>query len=515
MLQYAAIATGFVLATVVLRGQFINDWGYLNPDEAELLVQARAALHSPVPFSTWTTGTTGPYWTLFLAGLGVLGAPLTLAFAHLVAAALLGLTAATLLVAASGAVGFRPACALVAVWWLPFTASFPIGKSEDFGALSTELLPGLLLVISALVPRDQLAARPWLFAVLGALTGLAVGSKFQAAPLAVSFAAAQLFLVHTRTRRTVASLLWWLAGAVLPVAAIVATIVVSAATNWVLIDQTISFLGSYAGGPTTMEKLTRTWTGLSEPGLYVLSLVVLLVWLGLHSDRRSNMARVAILGGGVVSVLIGGMGFPHYFILLFAGIGLAMTMPVKPDVSLLPERVSPVVVATVMAIAAIAVLDDGYQRNLWRPSSPRQAFAAFSSNSVNRNRSMASYCPAKSVALVWGWGPEIYIAQDWQSSIPYPNVLGMAISPEIRDSAEPVIRNGIERARCVVDATNMARPQCSVVRTEHPLNYCLPPSVMLSRIYPQLFESMSRQFHAVAIVDGCSGCSLYVRVPSS
>lgn len=63
---YVAVVAGLVVAAVILRGQAITEWGYLNPDEAEVMVQARAALRSPVPFSTWTTG---PYWPLFLAGL--------------------------------------------------------------------------------------------------------------------------------------------------------------------------------------------------------------------------------------------------------------------------------------------------------------------------------------------------------------------------------------------------------------------------------------------------------------
>jgi hypothetical protein len=104
-----AVAAGLVVATVILRGQAITEWRYLNADETGLLVEARAALHSPVPFSTWLTGTLGPYWPLFLAGLATLGAPLTPAFAHLLTAVLLALTAAALFVAASRAIGRGPA----------------------------------------------------------------------------------------------------------------------------------------------------------------------------------------------------------------------------------------------------------------------------------------------------------------------------------------------------------------------------------------------------------------------
>lgn len=66
--------------------------------------------------------------------------------------------------------------------------------------------------------------------------------------------------------------------------------------------------------------------------------------------------------------------------------------------------------------------------------------------------------PPGSSALVWGWAPEIFVEQDWQNTVPYPNVLGMAINPAIRDSAEPIMRAGIDQASCVVDATNVKRP---------------------------------------------------------
>lgn len=134
---YVAVAAGLVVATVILRGQAISEWNYLNPDEAELIFQARAARQSPVPFTTWTAGTTGPIWPLFLAGLNACGAPLTLAFAHLLAAVLLALTAAILWVVTSRAIGRGRALVVTLVWWLPIAVIFPVGSPVDFGALST------------------------------------------------------------------------------------------------------------------------------------------------------------------------------------------------------------------------------------------------------------------------------------------------------------------------------------------------------------------------------------------
>ena len=94
------------------------------------------------------------------------------------------------------------------VWWFPIATIFLVGDPVNFGALRTEYLPTLLVVASALVPREQLALRPWLFAVPGLLAGLAVGAKYQAAPLAVAFTAAQLIVLRPSVPRIVASVLW-------------------------------------------------------------------------------------------------------------------------------------------------------------------------------------------------------------------------------------------------------------------------------------------------------------------
>ena len=305
-----AVAAGLVVATVILRGHAITEWRYLNPDETGLLLEARAALRSPVPFSTWLTGTLGPYWPLFLAGLATLGAPLTPAFAHLLTAVLLALTAAALFVAASRAIGRGPALVVTMVWWLPIATTFAVGVPEAYNSLSTEYLPVLLVVASALVPREQLAARPWLFAVLGVLAGFAFGAKFQIAPLACAFAVAQVIVLRSSVRRIVVSVLWWLAGALLPVASIVLVTVVSPATNWVLVEQNFSFLGTYAAGPSPVQRFALTFGSLNPAGGYILVALAGLIWLGRHSDKWSNVARVVLITGGLTAMLIGGMGFP-------------------------------------------------------------------------------------------------------------------------------------------------------------------------------------------------------------
>jgi hypothetical protein len=501
---YVAVAAGLVVATVILRGKAISCWDFLNPDEAELMAQARAALLSPVPFSTWVTGTTGPYWPLFLAGLGALGAPLTLAFAHLLSAVLLALTAAALFVAASRASGPGPAIAVTIVWWFPIAAAFAVGGPQDFSALSTEYLPTLLVVASALVPREHLASRPWLFAVLGLLAGFAAGAKYQVGPLAVAFAAAQLIVLRLSVTRIVVSMLWWLAGLMVPAAAIALVMVASSTTNWTLVEQTLSFLASYANGHSQSTRVGSTVASLLVPRYYLLVGLAGLMWLGLHSERRSNVARVVLVIGGLTAMLIGGMGFPHYLILLFGAGGLAATMPVKPGVRLFARRLSPAVLAGALAVAAVALLVNGYLTDRWRPLSPRAAAAAFTSDSVNRNPELARACPPGSLAVVWGWAAGLYVAQDWQSTMPYLNVVMLSASPANRKTGEPVVRAGIDEAECVVETTSICTGCPS-----------LPAESTLPRFYPKLITLIGQRFHTVQITGGCNGCSLYVRDVSS
>jgi hypothetical protein len=534
---YVAVAVGLVVATAILRGEAISDWDLINPDEAGFIASARAARVSPVPWSMWETGTTGPYWTLFLAGLGALGAPLTLAFAHLLSAVLLALTAFALFVASSRAIGQGPALVVTVVWWFPIATTWLVGYPLDFSELSTEYLPTLLVVASAMVSRTQLAARPWLFAVLGVLAGFAVGAKYQVAPLAVAFVAAQLIVLRPSAKRTLVSVLWWLAGAIAPVAGVVLVMVASPTTNWTLVEQNFSTLVGYAGNRSQLQigllgggRFESTLAsligpghfaygaGYFGPGYYLLVVFAGLIWLGRHSERRSNVARVVLIAGGFACMLAGGMGAGHYLILLFAAAGLAATMPVKPGARLFRRRLPPTVLgkalAIVAAIALVFVFDYFIDRLRWVvPLSPRAAAAAFSPDSVNRDPALARACPPGSKAMVWGYAPELYIAQDWQSTLPYLNV-GTLTMGNNRESGEPVVRAAIDRADCIVDATLMKRRDCPDPRPEQ-LSWCLAAKFSLPRFYPQLVPLIDRQFHTVPVTGGCEGCTLYVRNASS
>jgi hypothetical protein len=117
--------------------------------------------------------------------------------------------------------------------------------------------------------------------------------------------------------------------------------------------------------------------------------------------------------------------------------------------------------------------------------------------------------------MVWGFAAEIYIAQDWQSTSPYMNVATLHMGgPANKELGEPVVRAGIDRADCIVDATLMKRPECTDERPEQ-LSLCLSARFSLPRFYPQLVPVIDRQFHTVPVAGGCDGCTLYVRNVSS
>jgi len=145
------------------------------------------------------------------------------------------------------------------------------------------------------------------------------------------------------------------------------------------------------------------------------------------------------------------------------------------------------------------------------PLSPHAAASAFSPNSVNRDPGLARACPPGSKAMVWGYAAELYVAQDWESTLPYLNVGTLTMGGN-RESGEPVVRGAIDRADCIVDATLMKRRECPEPRPEL-LSWCLSAKFSLPRFYPQFVPLIGRQFHTVPVTGGCDGCTVYVRNP--
>ena len=76
------------------------------------------------------------------------------------------------------------------------------------------------------------------------------------------------------------------------------------------------------------------------------------------------------------------------------------------------------------------------------------------------------------------------------------------------------MRDAIERADCIVDATLVKRRECPEPRSDL-LSWCLGAKVSLPRSYSQLVPLINRQFHIVPVTGGGGGCTLCVRNTSS
>lgn len=486
----------FVAVTVAVRGLTIADWTRVNPDEAELLAQAHAAQDSFLPFTTWTMGTTGPWWPMFLALVGWLGFPLTLASAHL-PAVMVGAMGYVVFVLIRRTWGARWGLALATLWWLPLALIYPVGFVTDFGALNTELLPVVLVLLAAAVPTRRLTASPWIFVFPGLLGALAVGAKYQALPVVAALLCAQLLAVGKSPRSLLTSLGWWVAGAAAPYALLALALVISPDVSSDLIRDNLGFLGSYAERVTLSDRLANTVAGLPRP-FYLIALLAFLARLAWLSSPRVLLARAILVAGGATAVIAGGMGFGHYFWMLYAACALAAALPVKDGAELIPWR--PVRIAAVPAAAAAiaAVLAAGLYTTWLTFTSPAVLADALDERSTPRDTSVQELCPAGSDVLVWGWAPELYVYYSWDNTVPFMNSLGLNSSTEAREASAPTVDRGIERADCVVDATG-----------EVFFNH--DPGGALPLVYPATASVLERDFRAHRGEFDCADCTVYVR----
>ncbi len=490
-----AILVVFVGIAVLLRGRYLVGTDRLNPDEAELMAQGRAALRSPVPFTTWTTATTGPIWVLFLALLGALGAPLTIPFAHLLAAVLLGLMGYFGFTLARRALGAAMAAVLTLFWWLPLVLVLT-GLRADFATLSTELLPGALILGSALLRAETLARRPLLYLVPGLLAGLAVGAKYQVAPVALALLVVNLVIVGERRWRSwLRGALFWAAGAVAPFLALGLLMVLSRDVSVTAIRINLEFLGSYGAGLSLSDKLAN-WRG-QVTHLHLVLLVLVQCWLGSRSTARVQLCRVILVVAGLAAVFAGGMGFGHYLFLLYTACALATGLPVRPETQLVPAVRRPLPAAAVVLVVAMVgwLVSFGPTVGSVSLAGRHKLHTALSAGSVHHDRQLAAQCPAGSQVLVWGWASELYVDNSWQNAIPFINVIQIIAAPKNYSAGYEMVRSAVAdpSTRCVLDAGG------------------IPESASLTLQYPQLSSLLAEQYTPVFNVSDCGGCTVYAR----
>ncbi|GIH09383.1 hypothetical protein Rhe02_74500 [Rhizocola hellebori] len=496
-----ALAAGFVMVAVLLRGQHLGNGYPLNPDEAELMGQARAAMHSPVPFTTWTTATTGPIWALFLAMLGMLGLPMTMFAAHFVAAALVGVMGYLGFTLVRRVTGAFLSAVVTLFWWLPFVLSLT-GDPVNLAALSTELLPSALILGAALVRPESLAKRPWLFAVTGLLSGLAVGAKYQVAPLAVAVLAMQLaFLPQFQWRQAWRNLGWWAVGGFAPALILGVAMLISPDVSMVAIQQNLTFVSEYSTRVGLNGRISN-WRVLVT-SMHQVLMLLLVCWFGSRSVPRVQLWRAIVAGAGLVAVYLGGLGFGHYLIFMYPAFAIALALPLKPGAQLVPLANRPILrPALVIFVALVAwVASFGAPTQLPETASGDQLANVFRPDShPPQDPKLVSACPKGSEVLVWGWAPELYIIYSWSNAVPYMNLTLLTDAPANQPSGHEVIREAIERksTACVVDAVG------------NPF-FHVKPEHSITKVYPDLTAVLTTQYRSVGAIHACEKCTVYVR----
>jgi MFS family permease len=500
-----AIAAVFVIVAVMLRGQHLANGYPLNPDEAELIGQARAAMRSPIPFTTWTTATTGPIWPLFLATLGVLGLPMTMFAAHFVAAVLVGVIGYLGFTLVRRATNAFVSSVVTVFWWLPFVLSLS-GDPVNLAAMSTELLPSALILCAALVSPQSLQTRPWLFAVTGVLSGLAVGAKYQVAPLAVAVLAMQLALMpqfqpQFQWRRAWRHVGWWVGGALAPALILGVAMLVSPDVLTVAVQQNLTFISEYSGRVGLNGRISN-WRSLVTSMPQVL-MVLLVCWFGSRSVPRVQAWRAIVVGAGLVAVYLGGLGFGHYLIFMYPAFAIALALPLKPGAQLVPFFNRPILREALVIFVAMAawVASFGGPTQLPDLTSRSQLAIVFRPDGhPPQDPKLVQACPAGSEVLVWGWAPELYAIYSWGNAVPYMNLTLLIEVPANKASGHRVIREAIERrsTACVVDA--VGSPFFHVI-----------PQQSITKVYPDLSTVLTTQYRSVGAIHNCEKCTVYVR----
>ena len=499
-----ALLLGFVLVAILVRGREIGDLGWITPDEAEFMAQARAAMLSPIPFTTWTTTTTGPIWVWFLALLGWAGAPMTIVFTHLLAAIMWGVMGFCSFVLMRRAFRWWLALILTLFWWLPIVMVVSLAPI-DIAGLDTELLPGVFLLIAACVSPRALERHPSLYLVVGLLCGLAIASKYQVGPLVIGLLAIQLLAKPRPWRTLVKPVILWAIGAIAPMAVFVLIVVFSPAVSREFVTENLNFLTGYSANLTPFDRLRGTGTLLSNiPNLVILLGVVAMSCL--FSIARTAILRVAMVALALASVFFAGYAASHYAIFVYLAAVIALSIPLdrvrEVEFMRRPLRVRVIVGTVALAAALVASLTpwDGFP--YWRAptlTSPAALATSLSPQSVERDPVLEAACPPGSQVVVWGWASELYVNYDWRNGIPFFNVSQLTMTSKNYLSGSALMRSAIENptTKCVIDA--VGKPFFSFDAKES-----------LTQQYPSLASILGSKYTREAYDFPCQSCSIFV-----
>jgi hypothetical protein len=498
---YSAIIGVLIFAllltiTLASRWPLVIQDSFINPDEAELLASGREAFLSPVPFSTWVTSTVGPVWPLFLASLKIFGFPLTITSGHFLAASMVAFIGLLAWNFSRQSLGPWFAGLLTFAWWLPLSIGTPVlGGPEDFNALTTNLLPCLILfLIVNLDSMTKAGNRAPVALGLGVLAGMAFLSKYQVGPIVVAVVASLIISKWSIGSRRIKESILASVGFFLPTMAIAAVSLLSGLVNFSALRVTFDFFLAY-GDSLTNEERVANFLAVIMPNPWVVFWILLSLFSASLGSYKSWLARVIVLVSGLFSVYMGGMGFGHYLLFIYSASFISLFIIrdnlienwlVKGRQTLVFSLVS-IIVVTLWWVPKVA---DHLSSGAFREP--------LSLSHVDVSTSISRECPPGSRVLVWGWASEFYVNYEWRPAMPHLVAAQIIFTPANIQSAEALVQSAISSADCVFDATG--EPFFSMTSEQS-----------LLKIYPWAESALRSGFENVETGVACETCTLWVR----
>jgi hypothetical protein len=449
-----------------------------NPDEAELLANAKRATINFIPYEHFSTPTHGTPWPYVLASINKLGLPLTIPVAHLLSC-LIGIIVSTLLLIGiqrylGNLLGFILTFPFILVWAIGFGDS-------DFQSLSTELLSVLLITIGVfLACRIEYSDKSLL--VASCLVGSAAWAKYSFAPISLVILCIFVYLLQKRSGKILKQVL--LVGASANVIFVfIFGIAVALVRPKHLIWETFEFTFQYMGqGGLSTDKppnLSVRISVLAGNMIKCFPLIVLFTVVTyfheLGSERRQTYFKIIPLGVFIVGTISSFMlwpVFPHYNLLIIcSGIAASLLIPKIYGVS--DEHCNRIRGNEIRFLKCIGITTTVFVAMLYAPlitvnqtkSNQTTTRTPWVAKSATWERAtdkdgvpLSEVCVAKAKVVVWGWSSELYSYYNWMPGSRYVNTVVLMYPNEI--NTKPVkYRNNFTREilnnkpDCIVDAT--------------------------------------------------------------
>jgi hypothetical protein len=477
-----------ILLTITLthRAGYVFSGNALNPDEAEFLATGKLASQDLNPYRSYATSTYGPLLIQILGVMGVLGAPLTLPWAHLLSFFfLLCILAIPLMVAFRSKnyvylLGVVAPITLVTVSGINSLSQFRMGES-DYLALNSELLPlSMISLIFYLQKRNENFKS---FELLVGLFGfLASISKIQILPIFL-MVTIWFYVLNIERRSAKISVkriyvtffaLWLSFLGLLGLSSTVAA----------YIQQSIFASASYVSSNDSLSgvllNVFETFHMLSsEPMILFATLSVFLVILRENfSDLGSQQRILLTLLLPFFAMVVPGTNFGHYKWLF---IWTLLYLPIYPltkidgssvqkEETWLGSWMQTRIAHRILLLIPIFLVAIPIVRNFDVPE--KLPISQFTNLSVRPMEiqgetpgilikgtyvsEVESLCPEGSHVLIWGWASELYSYYGWT---PIPRVVNDSMrvigsnpnSEWVTTNILEVIRD--KKASCIIDAS--------------------------------------------------------------